>query len=112
MELRLQSPEAVRAMKAYRRRRAGLVVLPIEVDAVALADVLIEVRLLDPNMADDRTGQTPTTPHNVTTPHFPYLTPLNYMSLVGVLRCGVVCGVVAKRLSRSLIYAIRIICCG
>ena len=56
MELRLQSPEAVRAERAYRRRRAGLVVLPIEVDVVALADVLVEARLLDPNMADDRTA--------------------------------------------------------
>ena len=56
MELRLQSPEAIRAERAYRRRRAGLVVLPIEVDVVALADVLIEARLLDPNMADDRTA--------------------------------------------------------
>lgn len=53
MELR-QTPEAIRAERAYRRRRAGLVVLPIEVDVVALADVLIEARLLDPNMADDR----------------------------------------------------------
>ena len=55
MELHLQSPEAVRAERAYRRRRAGLVVLSIEVDVVALADVLIEARLLDPNMADNRT---------------------------------------------------------
>ena len=52
----MQSPEAVRAAKAYRRRRSGLVVLPIEADVVALADVLIEARLLDPNMADDRTA--------------------------------------------------------
>ena len=37
MELRTQSPEAIRAERAYRRRRAGLVVLPIEVDLVALA---------------------------------------------------------------------------
>ena len=56
MELRLQSPAAVRAAKAYQRRKAGLVVLPIEVDLVALADVLIEARLLDPNMVDDRTA--------------------------------------------------------
>jgi hypothetical protein len=56
MELRLQSPDAVRAAKAYQRRKAGLVVLPIEVDLVALADVLIEARLLDPNMVDDRTA--------------------------------------------------------
>ena len=56
MELHPQSPEAVRSMKAYRRRRAGLVVLPIEVDVVALADVLIEAQLLDPNMADNRTA--------------------------------------------------------
>jgi hypothetical protein len=34
------------------------------------------------------------TPHH-TTPHFPYLTPLNYMSLVGEVRCGALCGVVA-----------------
>lgn len=38
------------------RRRAGLVVLPIEADPIALADVLIEARLIDPNMADDRTA--------------------------------------------------------
>ena len=56
MELHLQSPEAVRSMKAYRRRRAGLVVLPTEADPIALADALIEARLLDPNMADDRTA--------------------------------------------------------
>ena len=30
--------------------------LPIEVDVVALADVLIEAQLLDPNMADNRTA--------------------------------------------------------
>lgn len=50
----MQSPEAVRAMKAYQRRKAGVVVLPIEVDVTALADVLIAARMLDPNMADDR----------------------------------------------------------
>jgi hypothetical protein len=55
MELRMQSADAVRAAKAYRRRKAGLVVLPIEVDLVALVDVLIEARLIDPNMVDDRT---------------------------------------------------------
>ena len=33
-----------------------LPVLPIEVDAVALADALIEARLIDPNMVDDRTA--------------------------------------------------------
>lgn len=30
--------------------------LPIEVDAVALADALIEARLIGPNMVDDRTA--------------------------------------------------------
>jgi hypothetical protein len=49
-----RSANALRVSRAHQRRRAGLVVLPIEVDAVALADVLIEAKLLDPNLADDR----------------------------------------------------------
>jgi hypothetical protein len=49
-----RSANAIRVSPAYQRRRAGVVVLPIEVDAVALADVLIEARLIDPNMVDDR----------------------------------------------------------
>jgi hypothetical protein len=51
-----RTANAIRVSRAYQRRRSGLVVLPIEVDAVALADVLIEAKLLDPNMADDRTA--------------------------------------------------------
>jgi hypothetical protein len=43
--------------RAWRQRqKAGLAVLEIEVDAIALADTLIEARLLDPNLADDRTA--------------------------------------------------------
>ena len=51
-----QTQGAIRFRRHYQRRRSGLVVLPIEVDPVLLADVLIEARLLDPNMADDRTA--------------------------------------------------------
>jgi hypothetical protein len=51
-----RSANAIRVSRAYQRRRAGLAVLPIEVDAVALADALIEARLIDPNMVDDRTA--------------------------------------------------------
>jgi hypothetical protein len=51
-----RSPNAIRVSRAKQRRRSGLVVLPIEVDAIALADLLIEARLLDSNMADDRTA--------------------------------------------------------
>jgi hypothetical protein len=41
-------------------------------------------------------GSLATTPHNVTTPHFSFLTPLNYMSLVREVWCGAVCGVGAN----------------
>ncbi len=47
---------AIRMRRARLRRRSGLVVLPIEADPITLADMLIEARLLDPNMADDRTA--------------------------------------------------------
>jgi hypothetical protein len=48
------------------------------------------------NQKKKKVGSQATTPHNVTTPHFPYLTPLNYMSLVGQVWCGAVCGVGAN----------------
>jgi hypothetical protein len=51
-----RSANALRVSRAYQRRRVGVAVLPIEVDVVALADVLIEAQLLDPNMADNRTA--------------------------------------------------------
>jgi hypothetical protein len=40
-----------------------------------------------------KVGNQATTPHNVTTPHFSFLTLLNYISLVGEVWCGAVCGV-------------------
>ena len=49
-----QTQGAIRFRQFYQRMRSGLVVLPVEVDATALADVLIESRLLDPTVADDR----------------------------------------------------------
>lgn len=58
MELRLQSPDARRAALAYRRRRAGLVVLSVEVREAALADALIADLLLDPNSADNKAAIT------------------------------------------------------
>ena len=47
---------AVRMRRRRQRRREGLAVLPVEVDVIALADVLIEAKLLDPNLTDDRTA--------------------------------------------------------
>lgn len=55
------SQDAIRARRAYQRRRAGLIVLPIAVDQTALVEALIEARLLDPNRADDRTALTQAT---------------------------------------------------
>jgi hypothetical protein len=54
MDLRgVQSPDAVRAAKAYRRRKAGLRVFHIEADEISLADMLVTAKILDPEKVDD-----------------------------------------------------------
>lgn len=58
MELRMQSPEAVRAARAYRRRRSGLRVFHIEVDEALVSDMLVTAKLLDPQQADDHAAIT------------------------------------------------------
>jgi hypothetical protein len=50
------STVAQRVAQHRARRTAGRVVLQIEVDEIALADTLIEARLLDPDLAEDRTA--------------------------------------------------------
>ena len=55
MELRVQqSPEAIRSMKRYQRRRAGLVVVPTEIDEIETIEFLIDTRFLQPCDRDDR----------------------------------------------------------
>jgi len=48
------SANARRVALAYRRRKAGRVVLQVEVEETPLVETLIEAKLLDPNVADDR----------------------------------------------------------
>ena len=50
------SANARAVMRRYYRRKQGKVVLQVEVDEIALATALSESRLLDPNLADDRTA--------------------------------------------------------
>jgi hypothetical protein len=50
------STVAQRVAQHRARRKAGHVVLLIEVDEIPLADTLIEARLLDPSLAEDRTA--------------------------------------------------------
>ena len=50
----MQSAEAVRAERAYRRRKAGLVVVPTEIDEIATIEFLIDTRFLQPCDRDDR----------------------------------------------------------
>ena len=49
-----RSANAIRVSRAYQRRRAGVVVLPVEVREAALADALVADLLLDPNTADNK----------------------------------------------------------
>lgn len=56
MELRPQSPEAIRAERAYRRRRAGLVVVQTEIDEIATVEFLVATRFLQSCDRDDRTA--------------------------------------------------------
>jgi hypothetical protein len=45
---------ALRQRKRRERQRDGLIVLPVEVDAVALAEALIAAKFLQPQEYDDR----------------------------------------------------------
>lgn len=45
--MELQSPDAVRAARAYRRRRSGLAVFSFEGDEVEVKESLIEAGFLD-----------------------------------------------------------------
>jgi hypothetical protein len=53
MEMHTRSANAERVHRTYVRRRSGTRVFSIEADEVALAEKLIEARLLDPVLADD-----------------------------------------------------------
>jgi hypothetical protein len=50
----MQTANAIRVQRCYRRQLAGRGVLSIEVDLDALAADLIADELLDPSQADDR----------------------------------------------------------
>ena len=54
----MQSPEAARAARAYRRRRSGLRVFHIEVDEVLIGDMLVTAKMLDPQQIDDHAAIT------------------------------------------------------
>jgi hypothetical protein len=53
MEMHTRSANAKRVHRTYVRRKTGTRVFQIEADEVALAEKLIEARLLDPVLADD-----------------------------------------------------------
>jgi hypothetical protein len=50
----MQTANAIRVQRHYQRRKAGRVVLPIEVDEDLLAERLIEAGLLHWHEAEDR----------------------------------------------------------
>ena len=51
----MQTANVVRVARHRQRRRAGLVVVPTEIDEIATIEFLVDTRFLQPCDRDDRT---------------------------------------------------------